>query len=257
MESSSDIKSIFWLGTSIMLFLVFGLIFLVVVYQNYFSKMKQKQIITSLEKQALNQKLLLTQMNPHFIFNSIDNIQSLIYNKQDIDAINYLTKFSKLTRQILENSNENYISLIEEIEMTENYLAIQQLLYNNKFDFKIDVDKLIDTENILLPPMLTQPFIENAIKHGLNNKSENGLINICFYLQEAKLFFEVSDNGTGFDINKQTSNHKSLAMAITKERLINYTKNQDFEVQTSNIIDNNHKIVGAKIQFEIPYIYEN
>jgi LytS/YehU family sensor histidine kinase len=196
-------------------------------------------------------------MNPHFIFNSIDNIQSLIYNKQDTDAVNYLTKFSKLTRQILENSNENYISLLEEIEMTENYLVIQQLLYNNKFNFKIDIDALIDTQTILLPPMLTQPFIENAIKHGLNNKLENGMININFFLKESKLFFEVSDNGTGFDANKKATNHKSLAMTITKERLVNYSKNQDFEVQTDNIIDSNQNIVGAKIQFEIPYIYEN
>ncbi len=257
MDSSSDIKSIFWLGTSIMLFLVFGLIFLVVIYQNYFSKMKQKQIISTLEKQALNQKLLLTQMNPHFIFNSIDNIQGLIYNNQNPEAINYLTKFSKLTRQILENSNENYISLSEEIEMIENYLVIQQLLYNNKFSFKIDVDDTIDTEIILLPPMLTQPFIENAIKHGLKNKLEMGKIEICFYLQNNKLFFEVSDNGNGFDIIKKTSNHKSLAMTITKERLISYTKNEHFVIQTNDILDSNQKIVGAKIKFEIPYIYEN
>jgi tetratricopeptide (TPR) repeat protein len=236
--------------SSLLLLLLFGGYF-------YYRNNKQKQSIAVFEKNQIKQKLLVTQMNPHFIFNSIDNIQSLIYNKQDTDAVNYLTKFSKLTRQILENSNENYISLAEELTMTENYLAIQQLLYNNKFDFKINVDDSIDTETILLPPMLTQPFIENAIKHGLNNKLENGMINISFFLKESKLFFEVSDNGSGFDANRKTDNHKSLAMTITKERLINYTKNQNFVVQTNNITDKDQNVIGAKIQFEIPYIYEN
>lgn len=223
----------------------------------YYRNNKQKQAITVLEKDQIKQKLLITQMNPHFIFNSIDNIQSLIYNKQDDDAVNYLTKFSKLTRQILENSNENYISLTEEVDMIKNYLSIQQLLYNNKFDFNIAVEPTIDTETIFLPPMLTQPFIENAIKHGLSNKTADGMIEIGFYLKEAKLFFEVSDNGKGFDAGQKTDNHKSLAMTITKERLVNYTKNQDFVVQTDNKTDQDHNVIGATVFFEIPYIYEN
>ncbi|MBA9073932.1 tetratricopeptide (TPR) repeat protein [Flavobacterium gossypii] len=223
----------------------------------YYRNNKQKHAIAGLEKNQIKQKLLITQMNPHFIFNSIDNIQGLIHDKKDSDAVNYLSKFSKLTRQILENSNENYISLSEEVEMIENYLSIQQLLYSNKFDYKVDVEDAIDTEAILLPPMLTQPFIENAIKHGLGNKDKNGMIEIHFYLKESKLFFEVSDNGKGFDAEKKVTNHKSLAMTITKERLVNYTKNADFIVQADNIKDTNENIVGAKISFEIPYIYEN
>jgi len=223
----------------------------------YYLNNKQKQAITVLEKEQIKQKLLVTQMNPHFIFNSIDNIQGLIHNKKDKEAINYLTKFSKLTRQILENSNENYISLSEEIEMTQNYLAIQQLLYDNKFSFNITVEDNIDQEAIFLPPMLTQPFIENAIKHGLSTTTSQGQIDIHFYLKDAKLFFEVSDNGKGFETVQKTTNHKSLAMTITKERLVSYTKNQDFVVHTDNIKDTNENIVGAKVSFEIPYIYEN
>lgn len=83
------------------------------------------------------------------------------------------------------------------------------------------------------------------------------MISIHFYLKEAKLFFEVTDNGKGFETDKKTTNHKSLAMTITKERLIGYTKNQDFLVQTDNIMDQHTNIVGAKVSFEIPYIYEN
>jgi tetratricopeptide (TPR) repeat protein len=250
-ERKTTIKNnwLFALSGTLLLLLLLGYF--------YYRNNKQKQAITILEKDQIKQKLLVTQMNPHFIFNSIDNIQGLIHSHKDDEAVNYLTKFSKLTRQILENSNENYISLAEEIEMTTNYLSIQQLLYDNKFTFNIQIDHDVDQEFIFLPPMLTQPFIENAIKHGLSNTSENGKIDIHFFLKENKLFFEVTDNGKGFDSTQKSTNHKSLAMTITKERLISYTKNQDFVVQTDNIKDNQENIVGAKVSFEIPYIYEN
>ncbi len=235
-----------------------GILFLLLIgsyflYRNY----RQKQVIYAFEKNELKQKLLLTQMNPHFIFNSIDNIQSLIYNKQDKEAVNYLTKFSKLTRQILENSNENHISLSEELEMIDNYLVIQQLLYNNKFDFSIDVDLIIDTETLLLPPMLTQPFIENSIKHGLKNTTEKGSIAIRLYMHEHKLFFEVTDNGMGFPAEEKVGASKSMAMKITRERLISISKNHRFDVKAQNVIDADKNVVGAKVLFEIPYIYEN
>ncbi len=250
-EKKNAVKNNWLIGLSgVLLLLLLGVFF-------YYRNNKQKQAIASLEKDQIKQKLLITQMNPHFIFNSIDNIQGLIHEKKDTDAVNYLTKFSKLTRQILENSNENYISLAEEIEMTRNYMAIQQLLYDNKFSFSIAIEDTIDEEAIFLPPMLTQPFIENAIKHGLSNTLENGKIAIHFSLKEGKLFFEVADNGKGFDTTQKTTNHKSLAMTITKERLVGYTKNQDFIVQTDNIKDSNENVVGAKVSFEIPYIYEN
>lgn len=223
----------------------------------YYRNSRQKQSIAALERNQIKQKLLITQMNPHFIFNSVQNIRNLIANHQNGDAVKYLDQFSVLTRQILENSNENYISLAEEVDMIQNYLAIQQLLYNHKFDFEVTVEENVDQESTFLPPMLTQPFIENAIKHGLSNTSENGFIDIHFYLNSEKLFFEVTDNGKGFDTSQTVSNHKSLAMTITKERLVSYTKNQDFVVETQNIKDQHENVVGAKVSFEIPYIYEN
>lgn len=233
------------------------LIVLVLGVYFYYRNNKQRQAISVLEKNQIKQKLLITQMNPHFIFNSIVNIRGLISDKKDNEAIDYLNKFSSLTRQILENSNENYISLSEEVAMIQNYLSIQQLLYSNKFSFTITVEKTIDAESIFLPPMLTQPFIENAIKHGLSDTTTNGKVDIRFYVKEDKLFFEVADNGKGFDTVQKSNHHKSLAMSITKERLVNYTKNEDFVLQTDNIVDQDTNIVGAKVIFEIPYIYEN
>lgn len=217
---------------------------------------KQKSIINANKNNELRQKLLLSQMNPHFIFNSVDNIQSLIHNKQDKEAINYLTKFSKLTRQILENSNENYITLQEELHMTENYLMIQQLLYNNSFTYTIEVEEQIDTEAVLLPPMLTQPFIENAIKHGLKNKTEGGIIRVRFYMKDKALFFEVRDNGSGLQAKVEGNEHRSLATQIVNERLNNNAAKKTIVIRTENILENNI-VKGVSTTFEIPYIYNN
>lgn len=250
-EKKTAQKNTMLLGLSSLLVLIsFGAYF-------YYRNSRQKQAINVLEKNQIKQKLLITQMNPHFIFNSVQNIRSLINNKQNDEAVDYLGKFSTLTRQILENSNENYISLDEEVQMIQNYLSIQQLLYDNKFGYTVIVADGIDAESIFLPPMLAQPFIENAIKHGLSNTRENGKIAVHFYLLENKLYFEVTDNGKGFDTEKTLSNHKSLAMTITRERLVTYTKNKDFVVQTDNLFNPDGRIKGAKVVFEVPYIYEN
>lgn len=229
--------------------LIFILLCTVFFLRNRRIKMKKKQLLTE-------QKLLLSQMNPHFIFNSIENIQSLIYNKKDTEAVDYLTRFSQLTRQILENSTKNYISLSEEIDIITDYLSIQQLLYAHKFNFDIQVEHTIDTEATFIPPMLTQPFVENAIKHGLNNRDKEGKINISFSLKDSKLFFEITDNGLGFGSVEKNENHKSLAISITQKRLSHYSENHNFKINTENLLDQIEKIVGAKVIFEIPYIYE-
>ncbi len=240
--------------------ILYGLIFLALILcvsLFYLYKFfQQKNIINAGKNNELKQKLLRAQMNPHFIFNSVDNIQSLIHNKQDKEAISYLTKFSKLTRQILENSNENYISLGEELAMTENYLGIQQLLYNNKFNYKIEVDEALDRELILLPPMLTQPFIENAIKHGLKHRENGGFVQIRFYKEGEALFFEVRDNGSGIETKESSDAHKSMSLNIVNERLNNNPAKKEIVVSVKNIIENN-EVTGVRTSFEIPYIYDN
>lgn len=240
--------------------IVYGLIFLAVILAvsifYLYKFFQQKNVINAGKNNELKQKLLRTQMNPHFIFNSVDNIQSLIHNKQDKEAISYLTKFSKLTRQILENSNENYISLSEELAMTENYLGIQQLLYNNKFSYTIETDEALDPETILLPPMLTQPFIENAIKHGLKHRESGGRVHIRFYKKEETLFFEVTDNGSGIEVKDAANTHKSMSLHIVNERLNNHLSKKEIVVSVKNVMENN-EVTGVRTSFEIPYIYDN
>lgn len=250
-EKKNAAKNNLLIGLSaLVVLLLIGAYFL---YRNY----KQKQTISSFEKKALQQKLLLTQMNPHFIFNSVDNIQSLIHDNRQQEAVKYLSSFSKLTRQILEHSTENYITLEEELTMLENYISIQQLLYNNKFTFSIETSNIEAPESILVPPMVAQPFIENAIKHGLKNKTTNGEIAIVFEMKDNKLLFEVQDNGSGFASDLKPSNHKSVAIQLTKERLQSISNQDDFTVTMENRLDDDRNVIGAKVFFEIPYLYEN
>lgn len=241
-------QTIWWIAGSAVLLVIFGGVLALLKIRRV--KMQNKQLLTE-------QKLLRSQMNPHFIFNSLQNIRSLIYNKREDEAIHYLNKFSGLTRQILETSNDNYISLEEEVGIIKNYIAIQQLLYSNPFTYSLEVDEELEQDSIFIPPMLTQPFIENAIKHGLASKAKDGLISMRFYQIEGRLYFEVSDNGVGFGRVQKQEGHKSMAMDITRERLANYTKNRDFTVQADNITDADENVLGARVAFEIPYIYES
>ncbi|MCH8318855.1 MAG: tetratricopeptide repeat protein, partial [Bacteroidetes bacterium] len=118
----------------------------------------------------LEQKLLRSQMNPHFIFNSLTSIQSFIYKHNSAEAGKYLSSFARLMRLILENSRQEYVSLEKEITTLDHYLTLQKLRFVNKFTYAIDVDPNIDIETMAIPPMLAQPFIENALEHGIRNK---------------------------------------------------------------------------------------
>lgn len=218
---------------------------------------RQNKTISINKNNELKQRLLLTQMNPHFIFNSVDNIQSLIHSGEDKKAISYLTKFSKLTRQILENSRENYVTLSEELSMLNNYLTIQKLLYNDKFSYTIEANDDIDPEGICLPPMLTQPFIENAVKHGLKSMAEGGIIQVRFYMKGSALMFEVTDNGTGIESKQSPPLQKSLSTQITRERLNSISAKKAIPIHTINITDANNTVLGVKTYFEIPYVCNN
>lgn len=237
-----------WLFVS--LFIILLLSISILFFYKFF---KQRNIISAKRNNELKQQLLLSQMNPHFIFNSIDNIQSLIHLNHTNEAINYLTRFSKLTRQILENSTQNHITLEEEVTMLDNFLSIQQLLYNNSFSFEIEVIGVEDNEFVLIPPMLVQPFVENAIKHGLKRRTKNGTIKLTFTLKNDVLLFEVIDNGVGLDVDKKQGTHRSLATKIVLERLLNYTKNSTLKIE--NRIESN-AIVGVRTTLEIPYFQD-
>ncbi|MBV5342813.1 histidine kinase, partial [bacterium] len=166
----------------------------------------------------LKQKLLRSQMNPHFMFNTLNAINQYIQTNKGHEASDYLAQYSRLMRQILENSAVEFVGLDVEIEFLQNYLVMQQLRFEKSFRFTIEIDKTIDPEQFEIPPMIAQPFIENAIEHGVRGVA-GGEIRIHFGFENNTLTLTVADNGKGFQTSTQNINHKSFALDITRERL--------------------------------------
>ena len=173
----------------------------------------------------LEQKALRLQMNPHFIFNALNSIQSLISKQDEQTARFYLAKFSKLMRMILENSRTTVITLEDEIKTLDNYLAIEKFCSGDTWDYKIEVAAGIDTSWITLPPMMIQPFAENAVIHGLKHLDKRGEIVISFSMDGETLVCTITDNGIGrkkaaeLNLAQRESHHKSTALKVTQERL--------------------------------------
>jgi tetratricopeptide (TPR) repeat protein len=229
---------------------LFGLLF----FQRKRFKAEQKSI-------TMEQRLLRAQMNPHFLFNSLASIQNYIINEDTDQASIYLSRFSKLVRNILDNSVEEYVSLEKEIETIRNYLELQKVRYAGKFDFQIGVDPTLDEENTLIPPMLAQPFIENSIEHGIKHKETNGHIDIRFSLEDGLICFEVEDDGVGRDKAheieaKQRTRHRSMATSITHDRLkaINKKHKRKIHMEIIDLKDATGKGRGTRVRFGIPVV---
>ena len=193
-------------------------------------------------------------MNPHFIFNALNSVQSFMLENDTKQAAMYLSAFSKLSRSILDNSRKEFITITEETDTVKNYLKIQQLRKPDLFDFEIFVDKKIDTDFYLIPPMLTQPFIENSLLHAFNNIKRKGKIEISFKKTENKLKVSVTDNGSGYS-DKTNKNHKSQATEITIERLkiLKKQTKTDIKFKIINLAEISAKS-GTKVIFILPLI---
>ncbi|MBI3233593.1 MAG: histidine kinase, partial [Bacteroidetes bacterium] len=151
-------------------YFLFGLgAILILVLITAYSLIRQNKLQAVQQKTQFEQKLLLTQMNPHFIFNSLQAIQNFMLKHNVNEAVRYLSSFASVTRNVLENSRMDLIPLSKEITLLDNYLQLQKLRFGNRFDYEIHLDEKIDASEISIPPMLSQPFIENAIEHGMHN----------------------------------------------------------------------------------------
>ncbi|MBU2938840.1 tetratricopeptide repeat protein [Lacinutrix sp. C3R15] len=196
-------------------------------------------------------KALRAQMNPHFIFNSLNSIQSYIAKNDIENATNYLTKFSKLMRETLEKSTQKEITLTEDISILKTYLDIENKRANNSFTYNINIDETIDAENTLIPPMILQPFVENSIIHGLRKSTERGKICINYTKEKDMLICSVEDNGIGraaSAANTPNTNKHSLGMRITKSRIEIINKIKDTKGNL-HIID---KPNGTKVEVKLP-----
>lgn len=219
---------------------------------------RQNKLKTHKLSAQFEQKLLRMQMNPHFIFNSLASIESFIYEHQPKEAGEYLSNFSRLIRLILENSASEYITLDKEIETLNFYLSMQKLRLNDNLDYTIDVDEKILPDQICLPPMLTQPFIENAIEHGFRGINQQGIINVSFKISGNNLEITIIDNGIGIVQAEQQKDlekiHKSMAIQVTKERLrfLNKSKKQKLNFSITNLVNDMQTNTGTKVIFTIP-----
>lgn len=243
------------------LFIVVGLILSLGLIFLAYNRLQMKRRLT-LQKEVAEyeQKALHLQMNPHFVFNCLGSISSFIVQNGTDSAIKYLTKFSKLMRLTLEYSKGSLIPIDKEIESLQNYLELEQLRFNKKFEFFIEASDDIE-DDMALPPLLIQPFVENAILHGIVPKEGNGVISVRFDVADNQLICTITDDGIGFNHSKALKEnsvkaHQSMALEITRKRLeiIEATTAKKANVSISEIVENN-VVVGTKVTLLLPLQY--
>lgn len=217
---------------------------------------KQKRILT------LEQDVLRTQMNPHFIFNALNSIKHYIINNEQKNAVHYLNKFSKLVRKILESSTLKEVTLQEELETMDLYMNIENIRFSNEISYTINVDENLDLSKVKVPPLVLQPFLENALWHGLSSKKGDKTINLSvFKPSEGFIQIDIEDNGIGRTASskiksKKIINRKSIGIELTKERLDNFIKefNNPFSLIFDDLIDDEKNPKGTKVALKIPII---
>lgn len=244
-----------WFSSGLAILLIGGGLGIYVRYQ-------QKKRNEELEIQKNNQKFkdleaaaLRAQMNPHFIFNCLGSIQQFINEHDAESASKYLANFARLVRLSLHSSVDGKHSLQDEIDMLDNYLGLERLRFGEKFIYEIQVDPALDKEDIYLPPLLIQPFVENALLHGMKNKIEGGKIIVSFNQSNQGIEASVTDNGPGISAEKRSmdsSGHKSIGMTLTKKRLEILSNNDVFKV--SSVLDNEGVVTGTKVSLVIPLL---
>ncbi len=203
-------------------------------------------IFRTLKKvQIKNKKIALQslrrEMNPHFIFNSLNSVNHFIATNNELEANQYLTKFSKLMRGVMENSTDDFIPFQQELDLLQNYLALEKTRFADKFDFEIEVDESLNTQSLKVPGMLVQPFLENAVWHGLRYRTTKGFLKLKFEKSSENLKIKIEDNGIGIEESKkQKTEHqktrKGRGMKNTLERiaLLNDLYKQNIECKITD-----------------------
>ena len=209
----------------------------------------------------LELRTLQLQMNPHFIFNALNSIQSFVMTHDAITANSYLSKFANLIRMFLDSSRSKYTSLQEEIKLLNIYIEMESLRFEDKFDFTIQVDQDVN-KYIEIPTMILQPFVENAINHGLRYKRMKGVLKIHFYYSKDHLICRMEDNGVGRKVAKEIQSktrkgYKSQGLKITAERLVTYNKINESNIgfSISDLVTGpheGHEDTGTVVEVRFP-----
>lgn len=258
--TSTKLENVQLRNNSQMYFIIGFLIISVLAGIIVFYRWNQTRIKQERKEAEMSQTLLRAQMNPHFVFNAMSVIQSYIYENDTENSSKFLVNFSRLMRLILENSPKEFIPIETEIEILQKYLETQKLRFEDRFDYSIECEDILFEEGAVIPPMITQPFIENAIEHGQLHTIEGGFILISFSKQNNMLDVIIEDNGIGrkgAELNKKSKDHKSMAMKITKDRIDNMSKKYRTEGRLI-VEDFNKKLnTGTKVLISLPYKAEN
>ncbi|WP_276479868.1 tetratricopeptide repeat-containing sensor histidine kinase [Paraflavitalea pollutisoli] len=261
LKSNQWLKNILLAGLALLAFLS------IMVLGNISLKRKNEKLRTDkiqrdleLRTTELEMQALRAQMNPHFIFNCLSSINRFILKHEAEKASDYLTRFSRLIRLVLINSQKPLIVLEDEVEMLRLYLEMEQLRFKNAFDYSITYNNDIEPANILLPPMLLQPFCENAIWHGLMHKEGHGQLSVAFNMQGSTLQCIISDNGIGRaragEINNSSGEKiKSMGIKLTADRLALFNEHRSVQhyYKIEDITDAQGNITGTQVILEIRY----
>ncbi|WP_298761455.1 histidine kinase [uncultured Psychroserpens sp.] len=231
-------------NVKLMSLLGFLILLLLIVYLFY----KQRQFKFEKQDLQMQQRLLRSQMSPHFMFNTLSAIQNQIKENQK-GAVNYLMKFSRLLRLILENSLHNYVEIDSELESLRKYIDLQLLRFPNQFEYTISLENFEEDEGICIPPMLLQPFVENSIEHGFLGINYKGRIHIKLELQDKHILCEIEDNGIGLQpLNK--AYQKSVSTQLISTFIYKTTKQKVITLDKKN---ENLSSSGIVVKFLIPY----
>jgi sensor histidine kinase YesM len=219
------------------------------------------ELMQTKQRQAeIEMKALRAQMNPHFIFNSLNSINKYILKSDHVNASRYLTRFAKLIRLILDNSNSREVALSDELEALKLYVEMESLRFTNKFTYEITVEKNVSTDTLQVPPLIIQPYVENAIWHGLLHKETDGRLSV--YVKKTNdnmLQCTIEDNGIGRDKamemkSKSANANKSLGMKLTEERIsmLNQYTALNASIQIVDITNSNGEATGTRVILKIP-----
>ncbi len=219
---------------------------------------KRRQLEQERQLMLAEQKALRSQMNPHFIFNALNSIRRFILENDMDKADYYLTSFATLMRRVLDNSRQNFITLENELQTLQLYLELERMRFDESFSFHIEVDPQIDIHNWLIPPMIIQPFAENAVWHGLAGKIHDGRLTLQFKLTDKGVLCVIEDNGIGRERAKQIAakrkGHKSTGLSNTQERLQLLYKlyGKRIDLKIIDLYDENGEPAGTRVELLFP-----
>jgi len=260
-----NIKTPFWMkwwfhscAVIIIALIVIGI--LMIIQRIKIREIKQRNRLEK-DLNKFKQQALTKQMNPHFIFNSLNSIQNFILHNDKRSSNKYLARFSRLMRITLENSQKQLITIEEELQMLNLYLELESLRFKEKFEYKVEVDNEIDATKVKIPVFLIQPYAENAIWHGLMHKEGAGKLLIEMRKTGDDIIIIIEDNGIGRERsmeikNRKSGSHKSLGTKITESRLelINHLYKSKISIHTIDLKDSKRKATGTRVELVIPVI---